>query len=127
MLAFEKSPRSWHIANILHMQLAVILGSIRRFPEAIAAAEKALAGLRTAAARFPQDFEAARSVPVNMRPVGELYWAAGRHREACNRYRATAIEWQRLATQRGVTGFDTTSELKFLAGLLAHCPAKFPR
>ena len=105
------------------MQRAVILGSLHRFPAAIAEGEAALAAIRIAAARFPHDFEAARSVPVDMRPVGELYWAAGRHAAACAQFRATAAEWRRLAAARGVSGFDTTDELKFLEKLLARCPA----
>jgi serine/threonine-protein kinase len=121
MLYFEKSPRAHHIDNGLHGQRSVILSALKRFPEAIAEGEAALAAFRVAAAAAPDDFEAARSVPVNMRPVGEMYWDAGRHAEACRMLAQTRDAWDALARKFRMTGFDMTDERKRVADLLARC------
>jgi len=121
MLAFEKSPRAWHIANILDMERGFILALLHRYPEAFEQANAGLRGFQAAAARAPHDFEAARAVPVSMRPLGEMYWAAGRHAEACAIFRDTSRLWARLRVTQGVLGFDSDAELKFLGGRLKRC------
>lgn len=124
MLTFEKSPRAWRMVTMLRMQRAVALGSVRRFPEAIKEAEAAIQTIRSLAQRRPDDFEAARAVPVDLRPVGELYWKAGQHAKACRVFGQVREEWRLLASKRGVTGFDSVDELKFLQRLLDRCTAE---
>lgn len=121
MLAFEKSARARHIDNVLHMQRAATLASLRRFPEAIAEAEAAALSYRQVAAAAPDDFEAARSVPVSMRPLGETYWAAGQRARACTIFAQAATIWQQLARRRGVLGFDTADELHIVNKRLDAC------
>jgi serine/threonine-protein kinase len=122
MLYFEKSPRAHHIDNALHSQRSVILSALKRFPEAIAEGEAALAAFRVAAAASPDNFEAARAVPVNMRPVAEIYWDAGRHAEACTLLAQTRDTWTALARTHRMTGFDAGDERGQVARLLARCP-----
>ncbi len=122
MLYFEKSPRAHHIDNVLHIQRAITLGSLKRFPEAIAEGEATLNAFRAAAVAAPRDFEAARAVPVNMRPVGELYWDAGRHADACAMFIKTRQAWDALARHHKMIGSDLTDEIPVVRKLLARCP-----
>jgi serine/threonine-protein kinase len=121
MLAFEKSPRAWHIANILDMERGFVLALLHRYPEAFEQADAGLRGFQAAAARAPHDFEAARAVPVSMRPLGEMYWAAGRHAQACAIFRDTSRLWARLQATQGVTGYDPDSEIEVVRARLERC------
>ena len=121
MLAFEKSARARHIDNVLHMQRAATLASLRRFPEAIAEAEAAALSYRRVAAAAPDDFEAARSVPVSMRPLGEIYWAAGQRDRACTIFAQASTIWGQLAQRHGVLGFDTANELNIVKNRIDVC------
>lgn len=122
MIYFEKSPRARHVDNSLHGQRSVILTSLKRYPEAIRESEAALAAFRAAAKAAPDDFEAARAVPVNMRPLGQTYWDAGRHADACRIFAQTRDAWDQLARRHPMTGFDATDERKTVVRLLARCP-----
>ncbi|MGI4880219.1 MAG: hypothetical protein ACRYG4_22345 [Janthinobacterium lividum] len=126
MLAFEKSPRARHIHNVLHMQRAATLGSLHRFPEAIAEAETTADSNRKVAHDAPDDFEAARSVPVSMRPLAEIYWAAGRRAHACELFAQASTIWGQLAGSHGVLGFDTADELKIVRNRLGVCHRTVP-
>ncbi|QXQ07481.1 serine/threonine protein kinase [Sphingosinicellaceae bacterium] len=121
MLAFEKSPRARHIDNILHMQRAATLASLHRYPEAIAEAEAASQSYRQVAAAAPDDFEAARSIPVSMRPLGEIYYADGQRARACAIFTQASMLWGQLARRHGVLGFDTADELKIVKSRLDVC------
>ncbi len=121
LISFEKGPRAAHLASNMRIQRAVMLSSLHRFPEAIAEAEATLATMRADARRMPDDFELARDIPVNLRPFGEMQWNSGDHVAACRTFAQTQAEWQALARRRGVTGFDSSTELKVVQGLLDRC------
>lgn len=91
MRMFENSTRAQHVADIVHTQRAQALASLGRFDEAIAQARAELADVRATAAASPDSFEAARAVPVVLRPVGEVYLAAGRRH---------AHSWRHARSQR---------------------------
>jgi tetratricopeptide (TPR) repeat protein len=114
MRQFENSTRARHVLDIVHTQRAQALASLGRFDEAIAQARAELADVRATAAASPGSFEAARSVPVVLRPVGEVYLAAGRWADACAAFTEARQAWQLLSGKAGVTGFDTATELPVL-------------
>ncbi len=114
MRLFENSTRARHVVDVVHTQRAEALASVGRFDEAVAQARAELAAVRATAAASPGSFEAARSVPVVLRPVGEVYLAAGRHAEACAAFGEAKRDWQALAARAGVTGFDTATEMPLL-------------
>jgi serine/threonine-protein kinase len=121
MRQFENSTRARHVLDIVHTQRAQALASLGRFDEAIAQARAELADVRATAAAAPGSFEAARAVPVVLRPVGEVYLAAGRPADACAAFVEARQAWQRLAGTAGVTGFDTATELPVLDREIAQC------
>jgi serine/threonine-protein kinase len=121
MRLFENSTRAQHVVDIVHTQRAQALASLGRFDEAIAQARAELADVRATAAASPGSFEAARAVPVVLRPVGEIYLAAGRRADACAAFTEARHAWQRLAGTAGVTGFDTATELPVLDREIAQC------
>ncbi|MBU2305541.1 MAG: serine/threonine protein kinase [Alphaproteobacteria bacterium] len=104
--AVERSPQATHVDNIVRMQRAVALSHNGRHSEAIAAALASLASRRAAAAARPEDYNAARTVAVGMTPLGDIYLAAGRRREACGAYQEARHTWLALKSRVGLNGFD---------------------
>ena len=129
MRLFENSTRAHHVVDIVHTQRAQALASLGRFDEAIAQARAELADVRATAAASPGSFEAARAVPIVLRPVGEVYLAAGRIQEACAAFSEARQAWRSLQTTKGMTGFDVVSELPVLDREILHCdgPAATPK
>jgi serine/threonine-protein kinase len=123
MRQFENSTRARHVLDIVHTQRAQALASLGRFDEAIAQARAELADVRATAAASPGSFEAARSVPIVLRPVGEVYLAAGRRAEACAAFAEARRAWRVLAGTAGVTGFDAATELPVLDREIGQCGA----
>jgi serine/threonine-protein kinase len=121
MALFENSTRARHVVDVVHTQRAQALASVGRFGEAVAQARAELAEVRATAAASPGSFEAARAVPVVLRPVGEVYLAAGRRDEACAAFGEARRDWESLAGKTGVTGFDTATELPILDRELMRC------
>jgi serine/threonine-protein kinase len=121
MRQFENSTRARHVLDIVHTQRAQALASLGRFDEAIAQARAELADVRANAAASPGSFEAARAVPIVLRPVGEVYLQAGRRAEACAAFSEARQAWRHLAGTAGVTGFDTATELPVLDRESAQC------
>jgi serine/threonine-protein kinase len=121
MRAFEDSPRARHVESIVRLQRAVNLGELGRWREAIAEGEADVARRRAKALAAPRDYEGMRAYAVGLRPMGELYWAAGRKAEACATWRLNRRTWDELAAGGGLMGFDRTDELHVLEALLAKC------
>jgi serine/threonine-protein kinase len=121
MRQFENSTRARHVLDIVHTQRAEALASVGRFDDAIAQARTELADVRATAAASPGSFEAARSVPIVLRPVGEVYLAAGRPADACAAFAEAREAWRKLAGTEGVTGYDTATELPLLSRELRQC------
>ncbi len=121
MRQFENSTRARHVLDIVHTQRAQALASLGRFDDAIAQARAELADVRATAAASPGSFEAARAVPIVLRPVGEVYLAAGRQADACAAFTEARRAWQVLGGTAGVTGFDTATELPVLDREIAQC------
>lgn len=109
---FETSPRARHVDNIVRMQLAVALSDNGRHDEAITAALAGVTARRAAARARPADYNVARAVPVGLKPLGEIYLAAGRRREACAAYEDARAAWLALQKQAGLNDFDGGPELK---------------
>ncbi len=121
MRQFENSTRARHVLDIVYTQRAQALASLGRFDEAIAQAHAELADVRATAAASPGSFEAARSVPIVLRPIGEIYLAAGREAEACATFSEARKVWQLLSRTAGLTGFDTATELPVLDREVMKC------
>jgi tetratricopeptide (TPR) repeat protein len=121
MRAFEDSPRARHVESIVRLQRAVNLGELHRYAEAIAEGEADVARRRAKAGENPHDYEGRRAYAVGLRPMGELYWSAGRRDQACATWRQTRAEWDRLAAGGGLMGFDRTAEVTFVDKLLRRC------
>jgi serine/threonine-protein kinase len=121
--AFEDSPHAWRTVNMVHLQRATTLASLGRFDEAIAEANANIAARRAIAEHSPHDNLAIRAVPVGLRPLGDIYWQAGRRREACGVYADARALWERLNVQGGVLGSDRSGELVLLDGKLRRCEA----
>jgi serine/threonine-protein kinase len=116
MTAFENSPRARHVDNIVRMQHAVALSDNGRHDEAIAEALAGVEARRRAAAARPDDYNSARAVPVGMKPLGEIYLAAGKRREACAAYQAAVQAWRDLQRRTPLNDFDGGPELKEVEG-----------
>lgn len=114
--SFETSPRARHVDNIVRMQLAVALSDNGRHDEAIAAAVAGVEARRAAARAQPGDYNVARAVPVGLKPLGEIYLAAGRRSEACGAYQAARVAWTDLQKRVGLNDFDGGPELKEVEG-----------
>lgn len=110
--AFETSPRARHVDNIVRMQLAVALSDNGRHAEAIDAALAGVEARRAAARARPGDYNVARAVPVGLKPLGEIYMAAGRRDDACRAYQAATRAWRDLKTSAGLNAFDGGPELE---------------
>ena len=89
--------------------------------------EADVARRRAKARSAPEDYEGQRAYAVGLRPMGELYWAAGHKDQACATWRLTRAEWDRLAASGGLAGFDRTTEIRFLDGLVKSAPDRAPR
>ncbi len=122
MRLFENSTRARHVVDVVHTQRAQALASVGRFEDAVAQARAELADVRATVAASPGSFEAARSLPVVLRPVGEVYLAAGRQAEACAAFTEARNAWRLLGSRTGVIGFDTATELPILERELKQCP-----
>jgi tetratricopeptide (TPR) repeat protein len=121
MRAFEDSPHAWRTVNIVHLQRATTLASLGRFREAMVEAEANIAVRRTIAARSPNDNLAVRALPVGLRPLGDIYWKAGRKQKACRAYTEAQQLWDRLGKQGGVLGSDRGGEIVLVAGKVHTC------
>ncbi len=114
MRLFEDSTRARHVVDVVHTQRAQALAAVGRFDEAVAQARAELDAVKATAAASPGSFEAARAIPVVLRPVGEVYLAAGRRDEACAAFAEARRDWQALAGRAGMTGFDVSTEVPVL-------------
>lgn len=114
--AFETSPRAQHVDNIVRMQHAVALSDNGRHTEAIAEALAGVEARRRAAAARPGDYNSARAVPVGLKPLGEIYLAAGRRAEACAAYRSAIRAWRDLQARAPLNHFDGGPELEEVEG-----------
>ena len=56
-----------------------------------------------------------------LRPVAEVYLAAGRKDEACAAFSEARRDWNALAGTAGITGFDTATELPILDREIKTC------
>ena len=121
MRAFEDSPRARHVESIVRLQRAVNLGELRRYGEAIAEGEADIARRRAKALENANDYEGRRAYAVGLRPMGELYWDAGRHDQACATWRLTRAQWDQLAASGGLMGYDRTDEVTLVDRLLKRC------
>jgi serine/threonine protein kinase len=121
MAAFEDSPHAWRTVNIVHLQRASALASLGRFDEAIAEARANIAARHVIAEKSPHDNLAVRALPVGLRPLGDIYWAAGRHKEACQSYAEAHVLWIQLEQRHGVLGSDLGGEITLLDKLLKRC------
>ncbi len=126
MRQFENSTRARHILDVVHTQRAQALASLGRYDEAIAQARAELADVRATEAASPGSFEAARAVPIVLRPVGEVYLAAGRVAEGCAAFTEAMAAWQRLEGGSGVTGYDAATEMPVLGREIAQCRVQKP-
>jgi serine/threonine-protein kinase len=126
MRQFENSTRARHVQDVVNTQRAQALASLGRFDEAIAQARAEMADVRATAAASPGSFEAARAVPIVLRPVGEVYLAAGRLAEACGAFTEAMAAWHRLVGSSGVTGYDAATELPVLSREIAKCRDEGP-
>jgi serine/threonine-protein kinase len=129
--SFEDSPRARHMQNILTLQLGTALHDVGRMPEAIAAAEESIAGRKALLALEPNVYEAQRAVPVGLRPLAEIYAAAGQREKACAAIREAAAGWEALRRRNTLTHFDGTDEQTLVAkeSTKWHCdiPVALPR
>jgi serine/threonine-protein kinase len=121
LLAFDGSPRSRHMSNIVHMQRAVVLAALRRFSEAVQEAQADIAARRRNAALSAGDYEAQRAVPVALRPLGEIYRSAGDDVRACESFRTAREAWRALEMGHSLTGFDKSNEIKLVDKLVLSC------
>lgn len=113
---FETSPRARHVDNIVRMQLAVALSDNGRHSEAIATALAGVEARRAAARARPDDYNVARGVPVGLKPLGEIYLAAGRRADACAAYQSARRAWMDLQKRVALNDFDGGPELKEVEG-----------
>jgi tetratricopeptide (TPR) repeat protein len=120
--AFEDSSRARHIENIVTLQLAVNLSDLHRYDEAIAAARLNIASRNARADASPMDYEARRALPVGMRSLSDIYFAAGRRREGCATIADTLAAWEALARNGGLSAFDRNDEIVRVKAILAKCP-----
>ena len=118
---FEDSPHAWRTVNIVHLQRASALASLGRFDEAIAEASANIALRREITLRSPHDNLAVRALPVGLRPLGDIYWQAGRRREACAAYEEAQSLWRALAQSGGVLGSDRSGEVLVVDSKVAQC------
>lgn len=121
MRLFENSTRARHVADIVHTQRAEALAALGRFDDAVAQLRSVLADARTTAAAFPASFEAARALPVILRPAAEIYRTAGRPAEACAALAEAQQAWRRLSATKPLPGYDIATELPLLKAELAAC------
>jgi serine/threonine-protein kinase len=121
MRTFEDTPQAWRTVTTVHMQRASTLAALGRFDEAITEATSNLALRRSIAAHSPHDNLSVRAVPVALRPLGDIYWAAGRRAQACAAYSEAKAQWNRLTAAKGVLGSDQTGEIPMLDELLKRC------
>lgn len=118
MAAFEDSPHAWRTVNIVHLQRASTLASLRRFDEAIAEAKANIALRRAIAAKSPHDNLSVRATPVGLRPLGDIEWAAGRRKDACASYAEARALWSQLEQRNGTLGSDLSGEIMLVDKLL---------
>ncbi|CAN5187595.1 hypothetical protein BH11PSE2_BH11PSE2_17600 [soil metagenome] len=121
MRAFEDSPRARHVENMVRLQRAVTLSEMHRYDEAIAEARTNMDARKARAAAAPKDYEAARAVAVGLRPVGEIYWDAGRRPESCAIFREARDVWQSLKRSGGLAEFDKSDETVRVDKYLQRC------
>ena len=121
MRLFENSTRARHVADIVHTQRAEALAALGRSDDAVAQLRSVLADARATAAAFPASFEAARALPVILRPAAEIYRTAGRPAEACAALAEAQQAWRRLSATTPLPGYDIATELPLLKADLAAC------
>jgi serine/threonine protein kinase len=114
---FEDSPRARHIQNIVTMERAVELKALGRLDEAIREARASIEGRKERVRLQPGNYEARRAVPVGLRPLAELYQAAGRKEEACATLAEADRAWLAIDRDGGITQFDKGADLVLLAKL----------
>lgn len=120
---FEDSPRAHHVEAMVELQHAVALGALGRHDEAIAVAEADMSHRLALARSSPDNYDYARTYLVGLRPVGDLYWEAGRRAQACATFRRAQAGWHRLAQRAGLHGFDAGNETKEVDARVARCSA----
>jgi len=118
---FEDTPHSRRAVAIVHSQHAATLAALGRFNEAISEAKANLAQLSAFSAQAPHDYLTARSVPVDLRALGDIYWLAKRRKEACATFAEGRQAWDRLVQTNGVLDSDRSSEVQSLAKDSAPC------
>lgn len=119
---FDDSPRTLHIANIVTLQRAEVLGELRRYPEAIAEMQANIAARRRLARAHPQNYDEQRAIPVSLRPMVGLYFAAGQMEAGCRTLNEAHRLWSDLAAHGNLGGYDRTQEMQDLAELQKRCP-----
>ncbi len=107
--------------GILRLQQASVYSSLKRHAEAIAVARDALAEREQRHAEQPNEAMRARDVAVTLRPVGDIFAAAGDTRTACGMYRRAAVAWADYARQFGSSPFDRDGEMQVAASRVAQC------
>ena len=127
MRTFEDTPRAWRTVATVHLQHALALAALRRFDEAISEANATVAVRRVIAERSPHDYLALRGVPVDLRALGNIYWAAGRRSQSCTTFSASRSAWDQLAQSNGILDSDRTSEIQSLKQDIARCGVQRPQ
>jgi serine/threonine-protein kinase len=118
---FEDTPHSRRAVAIVHSQHAASLAALGRFDEAITEERANIVQLSAFAAQSPHDYVTARSVPVDLRALGDIYWLAKRRKQACATFAETRQAWDRLAQTNGVLDTDRSSEMQSLKTDSAPC------
>lgn len=118
---FDASPAARNAENLVRLEYAMRLADVGRFDAAIAQGQRSIAGRRELAALQPDSYYATRSVPVGLRPLGEILRQAGRRDEACATFALTDSLWSALAARRPLSAFDAGDERNVVRKALGDC------
>lgn len=108
--------------GILRLQQATTYSSLQRHAAAIRVASEALAERERRLAEAPDEAMRARDVAVTLRPVGDIYSAAGDSRTACALFVRAGQAWSDYASRFGLSPFDRDGEVQVVAARVAACP-----
>ena len=87
-------------------QRGLTLSSAERYAEAIAAAEESLAIRRRLSRMQPEESGFFRDVAIQLNGLGDIHQRAGNRSAACDYYRQTVAQFDRLETRWGLSEFD---------------------
>jgi serine/threonine-protein kinase len=119
--SFDATPPVRHMWQIVRLEYASEMASDGQFAEAIRAGRESLDDRISLAAENRSSYDLARTVPVAMRPLAEIYRKAGKEDEACAMLHADEAEWARIAKRWPLNGTDAVSEKALVKQDLAKC------